>query len=109
MPSDPSDAEWTVWFKFQSSKGGHTINNLNNLDGDDDNLQTAVATIYYLKDAINSYSTDHGTPYRQIREWHIGGHDTRVVKLVQAALNCREEERCAAHAPPPAQPSPRPT
>ena len=91
-PAYPTDARWIIWFKFQFGEGEHTIDHLNNLGDDDDNWQTAVATIYNWKDGINSRGTDHGTPYRQICEWHVGGHDEQVVELVRAVLSCREQE-----------------
>ena len=52
--------------------------------------QTAVARIYNWKDGINSRGTEHGTPYRQIREWHVGGDNEQVVELVRAVLSCLE-------------------
>ena len=40
-----TDAEWTVWFKFQFGEGEYALDDLDD-DDDDDNWQTAVARIY---------------------------------------------------------------
>ena len=86
-PTDQTDAEWTIWFKFQFGDGEHALDDLDDDDDDDDNWQTAVARIYNWKDGINSRGTEHGTPYRQIREWHVGGDNEQVVELVRAVLS----------------------
>lgn len=37
-----------------------------------------VATIYDWK--------EYGTPYQQVRDWHIGGYDSEVVGRIQSIL-----------------------
>lgn len=37
-----------------------------------------VATIYDWK--------EYGTPYQQVRDWHIGGYDSEVVRRIQSIL-----------------------
>jgi hypothetical protein len=40
-----------------------------------------IATIYNYKTGRN-YLGEEGLPVEQIRDWHIGGHDPRVVERV---------------------------
>jgi hypothetical protein len=44
-----------------------------------------VATIYNYKDGPNYMGTG-ATPVEAIRDWHIGGHDTHVVKWISLAI-----------------------
>jgi len=44
-----------------------------------------VATIYNYKDGKN-YNGKEGLPKTKITEWHIGGRDKSVVKLIQDLL-----------------------
>lgn len=60
-----TDAEWVLEF--------------------DDDGETVVATIYNYKDGKN-YLKHRGKATSRIRNWHVGGHETRAVDLVNKAL-----------------------
>ena len=45
-----------------------------------------VATIYNWKDGKN-YNGPMGLPVEKIREWHIGGNDTRVTEWVKDLIH----------------------
>jgi hypothetical protein len=53
-----------------------------------------VATIYNYKSGKN-YNGDSGLATEQIRDWHIGGHDKKVVDRVQIILDLHREKRAA--------------
>ena len=57
-----TDAEWCIKFE----------------DG-------TVATIYNYKDGKN-YEGDEGLETEDIDEWHIGGHDRKVLELVMEVI-----------------------
>jgi hypothetical protein len=44
-----------------------------------------IATIYNYKTGRN-YLGEEGLPVEQIRDWHIGGHDSRVVERVNSLI-----------------------
>lgn len=60
-----SDAEWQIEFE----------------DG-------TVATIYNYKDGKN-YCGNNGLETKDIRDWHIGGHDKKIVEMVKKILTLK--------------------
>lgn len=53
-----------------------------------------VATIYNYKDGISYLGKIHGVPKSKIKEWHVGGHNSKALEHVCAVLiaNGRLEE-----------------
>lgn len=64
QPGEKIDAEWLIEFE----------------DG-------TVASIYNYKDGISYNGREDGTPTKDIRDWHIGGHDERSTQLVFQLFN----------------------
>jgi hypothetical protein len=66
---DKSDAGWTILFA----------------DGN-------FADVYDYKIGINYMGKDKGIPKEKIRDWHIGGHNHKVVQYIKELLEKQREK-----------------